>query len=120
MVPAKPAVKFFFVSQLAAPYFEIEPPPRTIDTDILGPLELSPAEREWTNAVLQVIVEIYWPSGWIRLDEIERLETTMESVIRVHLRDARLRKNFPRIQWRRGLRFEQPLVHMLCRRAETE
>lgn len=120
MVRAKPAGTYLFVSQLAAPYFEIEPPLRTIDTDILGPLVLSPAEREWTNDVLRAIVAIYWPSGWIRIDEINQLEIVMESVIQIHLRDNRLRENFPRSQWRRGLPFEQPLVHMLCRRADKE
>mgnify|MGYP000514705195 FL=1 len=120
MLRAKPAETYLFVSQRPERYFEIEPPPRTIDAEILGPLELSPAEREWVNAVLQAIVAIHWPSGWIRSDEIGQLEIIMESVIHVHLGDDRLRENFPRSQWRRGLPFEQPLVHMLCRRANKE
>lgn len=120
MLPAKPAGTCLFVSQRPERYFEIEPPPRTLDSEILGPLELSPAEREWTNAVLRAIVAIHWPSGWIRSDEINQLESIMESVIQVHLRDDRLRENFPRSQWRRGLPFEQPLVHMLCRRADKD
>jgi len=120
VLPAKPAEAYLFVSRRPERYFEIEPPPRTLDTDILGPLELSAAEREWINAVLDAIMAIHWPGGWIRSDELGRLESIVESVIHVHIRDDRLRENFPRMQWRRGLRFEQPLVHMLCRRAETE
>lgn len=108
------------MSQRPERYFEIEPPPRTLDTEILGPLELSQAEREWVNAVLDAIVAIHWPRGRIRSDEIDQLEIIMESVIHVHLRDDRLRENFPRSQWRRGLPFEQPLVHMLCRRTDKK
>lgn len=110
MLRAKPAETYLFVSQRPERYFEIEPPPRTLDSEILGPLELSAAEREWANAVLQAIVAIHWPRGWIRSDEIKQLEIIMESVIHVHLKDDRLRANFPRSQWRRGLPFEQPLV----------
>lgn len=111
------------VPEQPAPYFLIEPPPRTIDSEILGPLAVSPAEREWINEVLRVIIAVECVSvecaeGTIRSDQVDRMADILESVVSVHVREQRLRETFPRSQWRRGEGREPPLVHSFTRRCD--
>lgn len=106
------------VPEQPAPYFLIEPPPRTIDSEILGPLAVSPAEREWINEVLRVIIAVECAGGTIRSDQVDRLADILESVVSGHVRDERLRETFPRSQWRRGEGGEPLLVHSFTRRSD--
>jgi hypothetical protein len=101
-LPEKPAA-FIHVSLGAPAYFLVEPPPMRRFGEVQpGPLELTPEEVGWVNEVLGLICEEVAPGGWVRSDKVAQIAGILESVLEFHIRDDRLREDFPRVGWRRG------------------